>query len=54
MAVFCRQLMEKTGTMLVPGSCFQREGYVRMGYACDEQTLINGLEQLSHFLNNIV
>ena len=49
-AEFCRRLMNETGTMLVPGSCFEEEGFVRMGYACDEKTLLTGLEKLSQFL----
>lgn len=47
---FCINLMKETGTMLVPGSCFEREGYVRMGYVCDETTLRNGLKEISSFL----
>jgi len=47
---FCIRLMEETRTMLVPGTCFQREGYVRMGYVCDETTLRNGLQEISSFL----
>ena len=47
---FCIKLMEETGTMLVPGTCFEREGYVRMGYVCDEETLRKGLKEISSFL----
>lgn len=47
---FCIRLMEETGTMLVPGTCFESEGYVRMGYVCDETTLRNGLKEISSFL----
>ncbi len=50
MEEFCIKLMEETGTMLVPGSCFEREGYVRMGYVCDETTLKKGLNEISTFL----
>lgn len=51
MEIFCMRLMEETGTMLVPGSCFEREGYVRMGYVCDAATLKKGLNEISSFLH---
>jgi aspartate/methionine/tyrosine aminotransferase len=50
MSAFCEKLMAETGTLVVPGSCFEREDYVRIGYANEEATLIAGLEQLSLFL----
>lgn len=47
---FCLQLLQEHGVLLVPGNRFEREGYVRLGYACEQETLIKGLEKLSQFL----
>ncbi|HEM4279504.1 TPA: aminotransferase [Streptococcus suis] len=50
MEEFCLQLLQEYGVLLVPGNRFEREGYVRLGYACEQETLIKGLEKLSQFL----
>lgn len=47
---FCLQLLQEYGVLLVPGNRFDRDGYVRLGYACEQETLIKGLEKLSQFL----
>ncbi|WP_099809681.1 aminotransferase [Streptococcus suis] len=47
---FCLQLLQEHGVLLVPGNRFDREGYVRLGYACEQETLIKGLGKLSQFL----
>lgn len=54
---FCKQLLDKTGTMLVPGSeCFGErsdfKGYVRLGYVQETQVLAEGLEALKKFLRD--
>lgn len=53
----CKALLEKTGVMFSPGSlCFgdgkDFKGYVRVGYVCQTKDLIEGLEQLSIFLEH--
>ncbi|RHZ43097.1 uncharacterized protein CDV56_100589 [Aspergillus thermomutatus] len=45
---FCKHLQEECGVMCVPGSrCFGEDtnfkGYVRIGYVCERQVLIDGL-----------
>ncbi|HEL1582559.1 TPA: aminotransferase [Streptococcus suis] len=50
MEEFCLQLLQEYGVLLVPGNRFDRDGYVRLGYACEKETLIKGLEKLSQFL----
>ncbi|HFU4202793.1 TPA: aminotransferase [Streptococcus suis] len=50
MEEFCLQLLQEHGVLLVPGNRFDREGYVRLGFACEQETLIKGLEKLSQFL----
>ncbi|MGO0078171.1 aminotransferase [Streptococcus suis] len=47
---FCLQLLQEHGVLLVPGNRFERDGYVRLGFACEKETLIKGLEKLSQFL----
>jgi len=47
---FCIQLIKKTGTLLTPGSCFELEKCVRIGYACNTKELEEGLEKLGEFL----
>ncbi|KAF4219529.1 hypothetical protein CNMCM8980_009348 [Aspergillus fumigatiaffinis] len=52
---FCKRLQEKYGVMFVPGSrCFGEganfKGYVRIGYVCERQVLIDGLEALRKFM----
>ncbi|MGU7961040.1 aminotransferase [Streptococcus suis] len=50
MEEFCLQLLQEHGVLLVPGNRFDRDGYVRLGFACEQETLIKGLEKLSQFL----
>jgi aspartate/methionine/tyrosine aminotransferase len=47
---FCARLLEEEGVLLVPGSALDAEGYVRIGYACEQAVLVAGLERLSAFL----
>ena len=39
---FCVDLVQKTGVMLTPGDAFDMQGYARIGFANDEQTLTKG------------
>ncbi|MGT2666062.1 aminotransferase [Streptococcus rifensis] len=47
---FCRQLLEETGVLVVPGNRFGYEGYIRIGYCCQEDVLKEGLSRLSDFI----
>lgn len=47
---FCLGLLKKHGVLLVPGNRFDRENYVRLGYACHQRTLQVGLALLSDYL----
>ena len=47
---FCVDLVQKTGVMLTPGDAFDMQGYARIGFANDEQTLTKGLAVLSDYL----
>ena len=46
----CVDLLERTGVLLTPGSAFDLEGYVRIGYANSPRILATGLELLGGFL----
>ena len=46
----CEGLMRETGTLLTPGSCFEVEGTVRIGYANAAATLRQGLAQFGAHL----
>lgn len=49
----CVSLMEKKGVILTPGSCFELEKCVRIGYACETKELEKGLEKLSEFIETL-
>lgn len=49
---FCVDLVQKKGVMLTPGDAFEMEGYVRIGYANNTDTLKNGLKLLREYLAN--
>lgn len=51
---FCIKLIEKTGVILVPGSCFDMEGYIRIGYSAHRGELIKGLKLMSEFLHETI
>lgn len=50
--VLCKDILENTGVMLVPGSAMDMEGYIRIGYANDTKVLIEGLNRLKKYLDN--
>jgi len=45
----CEQILAETGVLLTPGSAFDMEGYVRIGYANDTDVLVGGLDRLGEF-----
>jgi aspartate/methionine/tyrosine aminotransferase len=48
----CLRLIKEKGTLLVPGSCFRMEGYLRIGYGCKTENLKEGLSRFKEFLNH--
>jgi aspartate/methionine/tyrosine aminotransferase len=46
----CTALLDETGVMLTPGSAFDMEGYLRIGYANAPAILTEGLSRFSGFL----
>ncbi|WP_145086201.1 aminotransferase [Sedimentibacter saalensis] len=49
----CVRLIKEKGVLFTPGSCFEMEGSVRIGYAFDSMTLREGLDKFTEFLREI-
>lgn len=47
---FCTALLRETGVLFTPGSAFDMEGFVRIGYANNPEILKEGLMRVSDFL----
>lgn len=45
----CVDMYKKTGAFVTPGDCFEEEHCFRLGYACDSETLRNGLAAISEY-----
>ena len=50
---FCKQMYQKTGAFVTPGDCFEQPHSMRIGYACDKQTLQDGLAALAAFADTL-
>lgn len=50
---FCMRLLEQTGVLFTPGSAFELEGCVRIGYANGSAILEEGLRRTSGFLRRL-
>jgi aspartate aminotransferase len=49
-AEFCQQALEQANVVLVPGSAFGKEGFVRFSFGGLEEDLISGIKALSDFV----
>jgi aspartate/methionine/tyrosine aminotransferase len=49
---FCLRLMREKDVLLVPGSCFGIEGFIRIGWGGDTETLKEGLSRFKEFLKD--
>lgn len=47
---FCKQLLLKYETAILPSNCFEIEGYIRISYCVDFNILKKALDNLKHFL----
>ena len=50
---FCRRMLSETGAFVTPGDCFEIPRSFRVGYACDAQTLKDGLAAMSDFFRTL-
>lgn len=48
----CLGLIREKGTLLTPGSCFEMDEYLRIGYGCKTEVLREGLSRFKDLLNN--
>lgn len=47
---FTDRLIHEAGVAMVPGSCFDTPGYVRISYCCGRDTLAEGLDRFARFI----
>lgn len=47
---FCEELFARTGAFVTPGECFELERCMRIGYACDTDTLKAGLAAMDEYI----
>lgn len=50
---FCKEMYHKTGAFVTPGDCFEQPHSMRIGYACDKQTLKDGLAAIAAFADTL-
>lgn len=50
---FCEQLLREYKVALIPGICFETEGYVRISFCVDMETIISAMDVLEQFISNI-
>lgn len=50
---FCGKMYHKTGAFVTPGDCFEQPHSMRIGYACDKQTLKDGLAAIAAFADTL-
>ena len=48
----CEQMYHRTGAFVTPGDCFEEPHSMRIGYACDKDTLICGLQAVSDYMKS--
>ena len=49
----CNHLISEKSVLLVPGDCFEMEGFVRIGYGCASSTLERGLALISDYFRRL-
>ena len=50
---FCERMYRETGAFVTPGECFGIERCMRIGYACDKETLTDGLAAMGAFIKTL-
>lgn len=51
---FCNQFLEEYNVAVVPGIAFGMDKYIRISYACNENTFLAGLDKLKEFVSKIM
>ncbi len=50
---FCQDLLSEVGVAVVPGVAFGLEGYFRLSFATDEDTIKDGINRIAKFVKDI-
>ena len=50
---FCKKMYHKTGAFVTPGDYFEQPHSMRIGYACDQRTLKDGLAAIAAFADTL-
>lgn len=50
---FCTRMYHESGAFVTPGDCFEEPFSMRIGYACDKETLEDGLAAMSAFIRKL-
>lgn len=50
---FCVDMYNSEGAFVTPGDCFEEPHSVRIGYACDTETLKSGLAAMSRYMKKL-
>lgn len=50
---FSRLLLDKVKVVVIPGSAFGDTNYVRLSYAMDMDSIVEGLNRIENFVNNL-
>lgn len=51
---FCGRLAEERGVLLIPGDCFERDLFFRIGFGYDSAVLERGLEALEEYCDEVL
>ena len=49
----CKRLMREKDVLLVPGTCFDMDGFLRIGFGNNTEVLNEGLSRFKEFLNDL-
>lgn len=50
---FCKKFAKEFKVAIIPGSCFETEGYIRLSYCVDFDTIRIGLDRLEQFIKQL-
>ena len=50
---FCIRMIKEGGVAAVPGSCFGKDGYIRLSYCYSDEELKTGLDRMAAFLRQL-
>ena len=50
---FCIRMIKEGGVAAVPGSCFGKDGYIRLSYCCSDEELKTGLDRMAIFIRQL-